>query len=152
VILENIADSIRKGETLYSVQHLNEQRMLLLRSTEIIDTLSKKITVLGCDSSDVSDGGTGNPSLLLLQNRIRTANVNFIRDLLTRVPSVQQESPTSGSSGFEAKATKEIFPHDPFQQQIQNVKVFIEQAKKAGKQDEVEMLTKSLKELQGMIK
>ncbi|XP_021949113.1 rabenosyn-5 [Folsomia candida] len=163
--LVTVVESIRSGETLYSREEGNSLRSKLLRATEQIDLLSKQISTLKCESS----------SMLMLQQRIRQNCVAYIRDFIRSVPVVPDAADDSSSTSSSIGGASSIIltgdgwsisapeHHDdgshgvgahsididdnPVQQQIKNVKFYIEQAKAAGKMDEVEMLVSSLRDL-----
>jgi rabenosyn-5 len=161
--LVTVVDSIRSGETLYSKEEANLLRSKLLRATEQIDLLSKQISAIKSESS----------SLIMLQQRIRQSCVAYIRDFIRLVPIVPDtaddasstSSSIGGASGIvmtgdcwsisapehhEGHASgrpSSDFDDNPIQQQIKNVKFYIEQAKAAGRLDEVDMLASSLRDL-----
>ncbi|CAL8073025.1 unnamed protein product [Orchesella dallaii] len=165
--LVTIVDSIRGGDTLYSRDEANILRSKLLRISEQIDIISKQISALTND--------TFSNSQLKLQQRIRQSSVAFIRDFIAKLPIVPDESeisentsissscstprmeilddgwcivaPPSHGRGGSSTHSEDGEPENPIQQQIRNVKFYIEQARAAGKHDEVEMLEASLADL-----
>lgn len=162
--LVTIVYSIRSGEALYSREEANVLRSKLLRISEQIDIISKKVSALSSD--------TLSRSQLTLQQRIRQSSVAFIRDFISKIPSIPDESELSESASLSSSCSTprlqmEVLDdgwsiaapvHDgpqlgkgteenPIQLQIRNVKFYIEQARAAGKNDEVEMLEASLADL-----
>lgn len=156
--------SIRSGEALYSREEANALRSKLLRISEQIDIVSKQISALKND--------TLSRSQLTLQQRIRQSTIVFIRDFISKLPSVPDESEISESASVSStcstpKLQMEVLDdgwsiaapihagngqdddqeENPIQLQIRNVKFYIEQARVAGKCDEVEMLEASLADL-----
>lgn len=161
--LVTIVYSIRSGEALYSRDDANMLRSKLLRISEQIDIVSKQISALKTD--------TLSRSQLTLQQRIRQNTITFIREFISKLPSIPDESEVSESASLSSSCSTPrlqmevlddgwtvVAPiHDvsevdkaqenPIQLQIRNVKFYIEQARAAGKHDEVEMLEASLADL-----
>jgi len=83
-------DSLMQGETSYHSSDAKLLRVKLLKVAENIDMMSKKIQALGLDT--LSEGTEGAlPRRFLLQNQIRRASVNFIKDTLVGLPSLPSD-------------------------------------------------------------
>jgi len=80
-------ESLMQGETSYHSSDAKLLRVKLLKVAENIDMMSKKIQALGLDTlPEGSDGPL--PRKFLLQNQIRRASVNFIKETLVGLPSL----------------------------------------------------------------
>jgi len=163
--LVSVVESIRSGESLYSREEGNQLRSKLLRVNEQIDLMSKQISGLKSETNSMS----------MLQLRIRNSCVAYIRDFIKKVPTVPDEAEDSSSTSSSLGGASSLvmtgdgwsisapdhhnqddsssgrpsleMDENPIQQQIRNVKFYIDQARAARKMDEVEMLETSLKEL-----
>jgi len=83
-------DSLMMGETSYHSSDAKLLRVKLLKVAENIDMMSKKIQALGLDT--LPEGREGPlPRRFLLQNQIRRASVNFIKETLVGLPSLPSD-------------------------------------------------------------
>jgi len=83
-------DSLMLGETSYHSSDAKLLRVKLLKVAENIDMMSKKIQALGLDT--LPEGREGPlPRRFLLQNQIRRASVNFIKETLVGLPSLPSD-------------------------------------------------------------
>jgi len=166
--LVSVVESIRSGESLYSRDEANALRSKLLRANEQIDLLSKQVGALQSESGAM---------IMLQQRIRQSCIAyirEFIRSVPV-VPDQADDTSSTSSSLGGASATSLVMTGDgwsisapdyqhhdeseegadrqpfesenPIQQQIRNVKFYINQAKSAGKTDEVEMLEASLRDL-----
>jgi len=83
-----MSDSLWAGETTYHLQDAKTLRMKLLKLAEAVDLMSKKIAGLGTDTADESFLSSRR---YLLQNQIRRASVNFIKETLVGLPSLPSD-------------------------------------------------------------
>ena len=138
--LVKIVDSLNLGESLYSVQQANTLRGEIIKLTEKVDLMSKRICV----------GQAVNNSDTVLRQRIRSSIITRIRTLLSNLPVIPGEEylnelksksmegsqirkPTVAqvvkSSGWVGEAKDVPMVDDPIEQQIINLQEFIQQAK-----------------------
>ncbi len=82
-------ESLCRGETTYHVEDAKTIRLKLLKIGESVDLVSKKIAELG--KSEDESNQIINSRRFLLQNQIRRASVNFIKDTLVGLPSLPSE-------------------------------------------------------------
>ena len=82
-------ESLSRGETTYHVEDAKTIRLKLLKIGESVDLVSKKIAELGKSEDESSQ--IINSRRFLLQNQIRRASVNFIKDTLVGLPSLPSE-------------------------------------------------------------
>jgi len=82
-----MADSLNNGETNYHLDDTKVLRVKLLKIAENVDSMSKKISTLGTEEI-AEDEITKNQRRFLLQNQIRRASVNFIKETLVGLPSL----------------------------------------------------------------
>ena len=76
------------GETSYHLSDAKNLRLKLLKLAESVDLMSKKISLLGTEN--MSENFV-NSRRYLLQNQIRRASVNFIKETLVGLPSLPTE-------------------------------------------------------------
>lgn len=84
-------ESLSRGETNYHVEDAKTIRLKLLKIGESVDLVSKKIAELGKSEEETSHTQIINSRKFLLQNQIRRASVNFIKDTLVGLPSLPSE-------------------------------------------------------------
>ena len=82
-------ESLSRGETTYHIEDAKTIRLKLLKIGESVDLVSKKIAELGKSEDESSQ--IINSRRFLLQNQIRRASVNFIKDTLVGLPSLPSE-------------------------------------------------------------
>merc|ERR1719334_2167422 len=83
-------ESLMQGETSYHSSDAKLLRVKLLKVAENIDMMSKKIQALGLDT--LPEGSEGPlPRKFILQNQIRRASVNFIKETLACLPSLPSD-------------------------------------------------------------
>jgi len=150
-----IVSSLNQGDKLYSIEQCTATRNELIKLTEKIDILSKRINLLGVESGEeISE------SEKRLRARIRTGTINWIREFLASIKLLPTEKPqASAASGPVVKIVDGWTPSqgnvgnsvnetdDVMEIQITNMKRWIDEARGAGKHDEVEMLEANLSEL-----
>ena len=73
----------RAGETIYTVSATQDLRLKVMRLAETIDSLSKKILVLGMKDGDVK----AFPRAIQLQRGIYTCSNNYLKDKMLGLPS-----------------------------------------------------------------
>eukprot|EP00088_Acartia_fossae_P066517 TRINITY_DN8254_c0_g2_i12.p1 TRINITY_DN8254_c0_g2~~TRINITY_DN8254_c0_g2_i12.p1 ORF type:complete len:729 (-),score=207.47 TRINITY_DN8254_c0_g2_i12:337-2523(-) len=93
-------ESLCRGETTYHLEDAKTLRLKLLKIGESVDLISKKIADLG---KPEEGGGAEDPNTtptapqivnsrkILLQNQIRRASVNFVKDTLVGLPSLPSQ-------------------------------------------------------------
>lgn len=153
--------SLHAGEQTYKLSDAQMLRGNIGKQGELLDVLSKQIAELPLNP-DI-------PRAITLQNAIRRATSNYIKDTLLSLPPlptlaelqekhnrIQQQLQTkmikptisAVSEGWSPAINENIEKHDdPILQQIQIVEGFITQARKALKFDEVASLEANLREL-----
>lgn len=85
-----MADSLNNGETNYHLDDAKVLRVKLLKIAENVDSMSKKIHTLGTEETP-EDEVPKNQRRFLLQNQIRRASVNFIKETLVGLPSLPSQ-------------------------------------------------------------
>jgi len=85
-------NSLMTGDTTYHSADAKLLRVKLLKVAENIDLMSKKIAGLGLDQlpEGAAEAG-GLPRRFHLQNQVRRASVNFIKETLVGLPSLPSE-------------------------------------------------------------
>jgi len=84
-------ESLTLGETSYHSSDAKLLRVKLLKVAENIDMMSKKIQALGLDTLPEGSEGGALPRRFMLQNQIRRASVNFIKETLVGLPSLPSD-------------------------------------------------------------
>eukprot|EP00090_Calanus_glacialis_P046327 TRINITY_DN9050_c0_g1_i1.p1 TRINITY_DN9050_c0_g1~~TRINITY_DN9050_c0_g1_i1.p1 ORF type:complete len:592 (-),score=219.64 TRINITY_DN9050_c0_g1_i1:173-1948(-) len=84
-------ESLTQGETSYHSSDAKLLRVKLLKVAENIDMMSKKIQALGLDTLPEGSAGGALPRRFMLQNQIRRASVNFIKETLVGLPSLPSD-------------------------------------------------------------
>jgi len=84
-------DSLMSGETNYHSSDVKTLRVKLLKVAENIDLMSKKIQALGVDSSPEVQEGMAKPRRFALQDQVRRASINFIKETLVGLPSLPSD-------------------------------------------------------------
>jgi hypothetical protein len=151
--------SLMAGESLFSIELATNFRNDIIKNTEKIDILSKKILVLGYDSGEAD---AISETEKRLRTRIRTSTVNWIRDFLSGLRIVPEKAAASadgkpaatgvvkfvdGWTASQPDASSIDETTDVMEIQIRNMKKWIDEARIAKKMDEVEMLEANLSEL-----
>jgi rabenosyn-5 len=167
--LVSVVESIRSGETLYSREEANALRSKLLRANEQIDVISKQVSGMKSETNAMImlQQRIRQSCVAYIRDFIRSVPV---------VPDQSEDTSSTSSSlggasnslvmtgdgwsisapdyqqqddggGAASGGRQSLENENPVQQQIRNVKFYIEQAKSAGKMDEVEMLETSLRDL-----
>ena len=85
-------DSLMDGDNPYHSSDAKMLRVKLLKVTENIDMMSKKIQALGVETLPDDREGQPLPRRFLLQNQVRRAAVNFIKETLVGLPSLPNDS------------------------------------------------------------
>ena len=80
--------SLLAGESTYHSSDAKMLRLKLLKVAENIDLMSKKIQQLGTDNLPE---GAARPRRLALQDQVRRAAVNFIKETLVGLPSLPSD-------------------------------------------------------------
>lgn len=165
-------NSIISGETKYLLQDLQSLRTSIADQAQLIDTLSKKITSLPDDDEMPKDA--------VLKSNIRKATSFYIKDYLLTLPApptIQELEKIKNDRSLSSSINDGYFPspklsikkvvvttgwspaniptdsstvEDPLLEQINLVKSYIDQARKAQRFDEVASLTENLKMLKEM--
>ena len=84
-------DSLMAGETNYHSSDVKTLRVKLLKVAENIDLMSKKIQALGVDNSQEVQEGMAKPRRFALQDQVRRASINFIKETLVGLPSLPSD-------------------------------------------------------------
>jgi len=84
-------ESLMDGDNTYHSSDAKMLRVKLLKVAENIDMMSKKIQALGVESLSEDREGQLLPRRFLLQNQVRRAAVNFIKETLVGLPSLPSE-------------------------------------------------------------
>ena len=90
-------ESLCRGETTYHLEDAKTLRLKLLKIGESVDLISKKIADLGKPEEGAGEDTTPaapqivNSRKILLQNQIRRASVNFVKDTLVGLPSLPSQ-------------------------------------------------------------
>lgn len=160
-------NSLTSGETTFQLQDTQSLRTTIAKQAEMIDTLSKKIAALP-DEHD-------NPKVQTLQNAIKRATSHYIKEYLLTLPvppsleeleqikrlrllrndedevepetSIKKVTVTTGWSPSNMASSVKTDSHteDPLIEQINIVRNYIEQARKAQRFEEVASLETNLK-------
>ena len=85
-------DSLMAGDNTYHSSDAKMLRVKLLKVAENIDMMSKKIQALGVETLPEDREGQPLPRRFLLQNQVRRAAVNFIKETLVGLPSLPSDS------------------------------------------------------------
>ncbi|KAJ8967405.1 hypothetical protein NQ314_002912 [Rhamnusium bicolor] len=169
---EKMYNSLVSGETTYLLQDLQSLRTTIADKAQMIDTLSKKIALLPVDP--------GMPKAAALQNNIRKATSVYIKDYLltlsapptvqelekikrnrsigvveddipTPKPSIKKVTVTTGwSPANVTNETTVVEENDPLLEQMNIVRNYIDQARKAQRFEEVASLQENLQLLKKM--
>ena len=123
--------SLARGENLYSLEQCAALRNDLIKLTEKIDILSKKIILLGIESNEVIS-----ESEMKLRSRLRLGAINWIRDFLSGIMSVpeknkEQQSVGEGWTPSQVDSSDLSDSDDVIGIQITNMKRWINEAKYA---------------------
>jgi len=84
-------DSLMDGDNTYHSSDAKMLRVKLLKVAENIDMMSKKIQALGVETLPEDREGQPLPRRFLLQNQVRRAAVNFIKETLVGLPSLPSD-------------------------------------------------------------
>jgi len=86
-------ESLLHGDTTYHLEDAKTVRLKLLKIGESVDLISKKISELGKPVQGDNDDSqvVVNSRRFFLQNQIRRASVNFIKDTLVGLPSLPSD-------------------------------------------------------------
>lgn len=154
------------GETTYHLQEAQNLRTTIAKQAEALDTVSKKIAALPVDPDA--------PKVGSLQSSVRKAISHYIKDNLLTLPvlpspaeveKIRKERLVKQKESMEpevratnvkikrvavttgwspANVAESGDSEDPLVQQINNVRNYIEQAKKANRMEEVASLKENL--------
>ncbi|XP_069785326.1 rabenosyn-5 [Narcine bancroftii] len=161
-----MADSLNAGESTFRLEQAVQLRIELMKMSERIDLLSKKIASLG-----MSDESPPHPKSLQLQRMIRLSATHFLQEKLlglTALPSLEKlqelresrrqrdaDIAVSGQglvnteTGWLASPSLPAGSHqaDPLLEQIANIESYLAQAQAAGRRDEAHTLQENLGQL-----
>ena len=85
-------DSLMAGESNYHSSDVKTLRVKLLKVAENIDLMSKKIQALGVDNSNQeAQEGMAKARRFALQDQVRRASINFIKETLVGLPSLPSD-------------------------------------------------------------
>ena len=84
-------NSLMNGDSTYHSSDAKMLRVKLLKVAENIDMMSKKIQALGVETLPEDREGQPLPRRFLLQNQVRRAAVNFIKETLVGLPSLPND-------------------------------------------------------------
>ena len=85
-------DSLMAGESNYHSSDVKTLRVKLLKVAENIDLMSKKIQALGVDNNNQEvQEGMAKPRRFALQDQVRRASINFIKETLVGLPSLPSD-------------------------------------------------------------
>ena len=84
-------DSLMDGDNTYHSSDAKMLRVKLLKVAENIDMMSKKIQALGVETLPEDREGQPLPRRFQLQNQVRRAAVNFIKETLVGLPSLPSD-------------------------------------------------------------
>jgi rabenosyn-5 len=161
-------NSLTSGETTFHLQDTQALRSGIAKKAELIDTLSKKIASLPVEDDT--------PKVATLQNSIRRATSHYIKEYLLTLPAppsmqeLEQIKKQRSMRNTEEESRVAVRPHikkvivttgwspstvnndsseaeDPLIEQMNIVRNYIEQARKAQRFEEVESLQENLKML-----
>lgn len=171
VFYAQMYNSLISGETTYQLQEAQSLRSMIAKQAELLDTVSKKIAGLPADTTKA----------VALQNNIRKSISHYIKEhllTLATLPShneieqirkdrlikqkecaepeiksnvkIKRVAVVTGWS--PANVAESSDSEDPLVQQINNVRNYIEQAKKANRLEEVASLKENLELLKASYK
>lgn len=158
--------SLQAGESIYNLADAQSLRRNIGKKGEIMDAISKRIANIPLDEN--------NPRAVTLQNAIRRATSNYIKETILSLPvlptpqELLKKRNAFQNSGSQSTNSKPVVPKvldgwspvisdkilpeseeiDPLLQQMNIVKGYISQARKAMKFEEVASLETHLKELE----
>ena len=85
-------DSLMAGESNYHSSDVKTLRVKLLKVAENIDLMSKKIQALGVDNNNQeAQEGMAKARRFALQDQVRRASINFIKETLVGLPSLPSD-------------------------------------------------------------
>ena len=84
-------NSLMAGEANYHSSDVKTLRVKLLKVAENIDLMSKKIQALGVENSQEIQEGVAKPRKFALQDQVRRASINFIKETLVGLPSLPSD-------------------------------------------------------------
>jgi len=84
-------ESLMLGDTTYHSSDVKLLRVKLLKVAENIDLMSKKIQALGSEQLSEVPEGVAKPRKFVLQDQVRRASVNFIKETLVGLPSLPSD-------------------------------------------------------------
>ena len=87
----NMYQSLMVGDSTYHISDVKLLRVKLLKIAENIDLMSKKIQSLGVERLQEQSEGVAKPKNFVLQDQIRRASVNFIKETLVGLPSLPSD-------------------------------------------------------------
>uniref|UniRef100_A0A915CYU8 FYVE-type domain-containing protein n=1 Tax=Ditylenchus dipsaci TaxID=166011 RepID=A0A915CYU8_9BILA len=141
---KRMAESINKGEMIYSASAANELEKKL-------STIHHKITFLGeqIEQWGVSSGSSSpskrNVRELVLQRNIKILALNSLNDAIAAMPEISIQC--NQSAKISEASADEHTELNVVQQQYLNIKSYLADAAHSGRLEEVEILEKSLAEL-----
>lgn len=158
-------DSLKSGEDTFHLQDAQSLRSSIAQQAEVLDVISKQIVATATESDQ--------PKVLLLQNAIRRATTQYIKEYLLVLPSpmdldkmrkgrvkthsqnfeqpnslhVVKVAVTTGWSPENVNIEQNLpeISNDPLMQQINIVRNYIRQARLANRYEEVASLEENLK-------
>lgn len=89
-----MVNSVGGGDNLYSTEQVTILRNDLIKHTEKIDLLSKRITVLGVENNEPISESENK-----LRSRLRTSAVNWVRDFLAGISAVPERDKPQNALG-----------------------------------------------------
>lgn len=107
----DMSDSLNKGEEEYNLDDAKYLRVKILKIAENVDIISREISNLDASIPDDNCETSGPPSPLLfqLQQRIRVAAVNFVKEGLVGLPALPSEDKYEALKAFRREnAVKRI--------------------------------------------
>jgi len=125
-----MVSSLARGENLYSLDQCTGVRNDLIKLTEKIDILSKRIILLGIETNEVIS-----ESEKKLRARLRLGAINWIRDFLSSlltIPDKEKEQQSLGEGWTPSRADSSSAMNDSDDVigiQIANMKKWISEAK-----------------------
>lgn len=157
-------NSLIAGNTTFHVQDAQSLKTTIAQHTKTLDTLSKNLALIPVDPDA--------PKVITLQNSIRRATTQYVKDYILTLPvlptlaelekikqtrlsytedgergadlSVKKVTVPTGWSPNVVEATPEE-DEDPILQQMNIVRNYIEQARKAHRYEEIVSLEENLK-------
>lgn len=164
-LYEKMFDSLKSGEDTFHLQDAQSLRSSIAQQAEVLDVISKQIVATATESDQ--------PKVLLLQNAIRRATTQYIKEYLLVLPSpmdldkmrkgrvkthsqnfeqpnslhVVKVAVTTGWSPENVNIEQNLpeISNDPLMQQINIVRNYIRQARLANRYEEVASLEENLK-------